>query len=165
MLVLSINCHKPVAPTLDIAVGFRADSITGKYFNSIGILYLSNACSKIGKKYFPLGNPEEVEEHITDYDVIVNATPLGTKEADPMPLGHELLLKLKKTAVIYDLVYARETKLITEAKKRGLRVANGLGMLVNQGALSFKIWNPDVDLEKVKKVMRKAAEKELEKRK
>jgi len=125
---------------------------------------------RIGEKYFPLGNLEEVGEHITDYDVVVNATPLGTKETDPMPLEPELLLRLKKTAVIYDLVYARETELIREAKKHGLRTANGLGMLVNQGALSFQKWNPDVVaepkvLDEVKKVMRETAEKELGKRK
>ena len=31
-----MNCHSPVAPTLDTAVGFRADSMMGRYFSSKG---------------------------------------------------------------------------------------------------------------------------------
>ena len=34
--VVSMNCHKPHAPTLDIATGLRALSTTAKYFNSKG---------------------------------------------------------------------------------------------------------------------------------
>ena len=46
--VASINCHSPVAPALDTAVGLRLDSITGRYFSSRGRLYDSSACSKMG---------------------------------------------------------------------------------------------------------------------
>src|SRR5690606_37971539 len=44
-----INCHKPVAPTLDFALGLSADSITARYFISIGTLYLAKCSSNIGK--------------------------------------------------------------------------------------------------------------------
>jgi len=71
-------------------------------------------------------------------DVIINATPQGLKREDP--LLFDLNLVSKKTA-IYDLVYnPKETRLIKEAKKRGLKAVNGLGMLLYQGAESFKIW-------------------------
>ena len=44
-----MNCHNPVAPTLDFALGLKADSTTAKYFISNGILYLSKCASNIGK--------------------------------------------------------------------------------------------------------------------
>jgi len=43
--------------------------------------------------------------------------------------------------VLYDLVYnPTETALMNAAREAGLRVSNGLGMLVEQAALSFEIW-------------------------
>ncbi|MBM3254123.1 MAG: shikimate dehydrogenase [Candidatus Omnitrophica bacterium] len=71
-------------------------------------------------------------------DIVVNATPLGLKETDPLPVDSQIL---KKGIMVYDLVYNPiETKLLTLAKKKGLRYSNGIGMLLFQGALSFKLW-------------------------
>ena len=43
--------------------------------------------------------------------------------------------------MVYDLVYnPRETKLVREARKQGLKAITGLGMLIEQAALSFEIW-------------------------
>jgi shikimate dehydrogenase len=42
---------------------------------------------------------------------------------------------------IYDLVYnPRETKLVRDARRQGLQATTGLGMLIEQAALSFEIW-------------------------
>ena len=55
-------------------------------------------------------------------------------------------------AFVYDLVYnPRQTKLMQQAQAAGCRTANGLGMLVHQGALAFKLWTgvmPDVEVMK-----------------
>jgi shikimate 5-dehydrogenase len=47
------------------------------------------------------------------------------------------------------------------AQKAGVRVSGGLGMLVNQGALSFEIWFGRRDPGELRRVMRAAAEKAL----
>ena len=47
-LISAINCHNPVAPDLDLALGCNADSTIAKYFNSSGNLNLSNSLSKRG---------------------------------------------------------------------------------------------------------------------
>ena len=71
-------------------------------------------------------------------DLVVNATSLGMREEDELPVDLKLL---SGKPVVYDLVYApAETRFLKEAKKLGLRGANGLGMLVAQAALSFQIW-------------------------
>jgi shikimate dehydrogenase len=76
----------------------------------------------------------------TDADLILNATSLGLKSEDPLPLD-ENLFPLKKTHAVYDMIYKpAETKLLAAAKAAGCRTANGIGMLVQQGAKAFEIW-------------------------
>lgn len=74
------------------------------------------------------------------FDLIVNATPLGMfPNIDGSPLPENL--SLPPNAFIYDLVYnPRETKLVGDAKAQGCRAATGLGMLIEQAALSFQFW-------------------------
>jgi shikimate dehydrogenase len=48
---------------------------------------------------------------------------------------------IKPQTRIYDMVYApMETPLLAEAKARGLKYANGLGMLAAQGEAAFALW-------------------------
>ncbi len=61
---------------------------------------------------------------------------------------------------VYDLVYARETRLLKTAKEQGLTAVNGLGMLINQAAIAFNIWTGK-PLEETKKVMKEAVLAEL----
>lgn len=71
-------------------------------------------------------------------DLLVNATPVGMKEEDPCLVRQELL---HKGLLVYDLIYnPGETRFLAAARQRGARTANGLGMLLYQGALSFEIW-------------------------
>jgi shikimate dehydrogenase len=73
---------------------------------------------------------------VEGFDVVVNATPLGMEgEAPPFDVA-----KLHARQFVYDAVYPFETPLLREARARGLRAAGGLGMLVQQGALSFSLW-------------------------
>jgi shikimate dehydrogenase len=72
--------------------------------------------------------------------LLVNTTPVGMfpgVDASPWPAG----LPLPPNAMVYDLVYnPLETKLVTDARSFGLSAYNGLGMLIEQAALSFEIW-------------------------
>lgn len=87
--------------------------------------------------------------------MIVNATPIGMKgnSADKMPLSLEVLQKLPKDTVIYDIIYnPTKTLLLQKAKDIGLETINGLDMLINQAAKSLEIWTgkmPDVDKMKI----------------
>lgn len=70
--------------------------------------------------------------------LLINATPLGMKEDDPLPFPSDLL---DPSWVVADLLYRpRETPLLSAAKKRGATIIPGIGMLLHQGALSFEIW-------------------------
>lgn len=96
------------------------------------------------------------ELNIQNSDLLINATPLGLKESDPCLIDEKFL---HKNLLVYDLIYnPEETKLLKLAKTKGAKTSNGLGMLLCQGMLSFKIWtNQDAPLE----IMRQALQKEL----
>jgi shikimate dehydrogenase len=71
-------------------------------------------------------------------DLIVNATPLGMNPSDPSPIPTRLLAPHH---MVFDTVYGpSRTSLLRAADEAGARGANGLSMLLHQGALSFSIW-------------------------
>jgi len=73
-------------------------------------------------------------------DLVLNATSLGLKADDVPPLD-EKQFSLKQTRAVYDMIYRpAETQLLAAAKAAGCQTANGLGMLLHQGAKAFQIW-------------------------
>jgi shikimate dehydrogenase len=87
-----------------------------------------------------------VRAQLADIDLIVNATPLGMNPSDPAPIPARLLAPHH---IIFDCVYRpSKTALLRAADEAGARGANGLSMLLHQGALSFSIWfNREAPLE------------------
>jgi shikimate 5-dehydrogenase len=73
---------------------------------------------------------------VEEFDVIVNATPLGMR-GEPPPVE---AARLHEGQFVFDTVYPADTPLLLEARARGAGAAGGLGMLVHQGALSFALW-------------------------
>lgn len=70
--------------------------------------------------------------------VVVNATSAGLKESDPAPVD---LARLPRPAAVFDMVYnPPRTPLLARAAELGLPRANGLAMLVHQGAKSLEAW-------------------------
>jgi shikimate dehydrogenase len=86
---------------------------------------------------------------LAEFDILVNATPLGLKDCDVLPFD---AASLTPDHVVCDLIY-KKTGLIERASERGCRTIDGLGMLLWQGILAFELWTnvaPPVD------IMRKA---------
>ncbi|MFA6130236.1 MAG: shikimate dehydrogenase [Candidatus Omnitrophota bacterium] len=89
-----------------------------------------------GFPIYPVDNIKGLE--IKDKDLLINATPVGLKEEDSCLLENG---QLHSNLFVYDLVYnPAQTKLLVLAKQAGARTSNGLGMLLYQGMLSFRIW-------------------------
>ncbi len=87
----------------------------------------------------------EDRDIVRSVDMVVNATPLGLKESDPLPVEPGLL---RREQVVCDLIYW-DTPLMKEARGKGCKTVNGLGMLLWQGVFAFEIWTgvmPPVDL-------------------
>ena len=76
-----------------------------------------------------------------DISLIVNTTPVGMyPEVEGCPWPVEL--PLPRGAAVYDLIYnPAETVLLRRAREAGLPARNGLGMLVEQAALSLEQWS------------------------
>ncbi len=76
-----------------------------------------------------------------EVDLVLNATSLGLRAEDPLPFATEKF-SLRQTRAVYDMVYRpAETALLRAAKAAGCRTANGLGMLLYQGAKALEIWS------------------------
>lgn len=75
---------------------------------------------------------------IKEADLVVNATPVGMKPADPLLVDPA---DLHPGLLVYDLIYnPPQTSLLAEARARGCRFAHGAGMLLYQGMSAFEIW-------------------------
>jgi len=73
-------------------------------------------------------------------DLLLNATSLGLRSDDPLPVDHSKF-RLERARAVYDMIYRpAETALLKEAKAAGCRIANGLGMLLYQGAGALELW-------------------------
>lgn len=82
---------------------------------------------------------ERVEKWLVGADLLVNATALGLSGNEESPLAD--LSKLPSECVVCDLVYhAGGTSLLRRARARGLRVVDGLSVLIYQGAKAFTLW-------------------------
>jgi shikimate dehydrogenase len=70
--------------------------------------------------------------------LVLNATSLGLKADDPAPLD---LKGIPRPACVYDMIYRPpRTALLRQAAELGIAAANGLSMLVHQGARSLELW-------------------------
>jgi shikimate dehydrogenase len=73
-------------------------------------------------------------------DLLLNATSLGLQARDPSPL-EETRFPIRGAKFVYDMIYRpAETPLLRMAKAAGCRTANGLGMLLYQGAKALELW-------------------------
>lgn len=101
--------------------------------------------------------PSTVKHPLANYfDIIVNATPLGTAGTSMnfAILETEQLLGIK---LVYDLVYnPSETTLIREAKAAEVPTIGGLEMLIAQGVKQFEIWTgSDAPVDAMRAAVRK----------
>lgn len=77
------------------------------------------------------------EKAVIGATLIVNATPIGQHD-DEQPLAADMI---QPSTAVFDLVYRRGgTPWVQAARKKGCPAADGLPMLLEQGALSFQRW-------------------------
>jgi shikimate dehydrogenase len=70
------------------------------------------------------------------FDLAVNATTLGLRAGDPLPLEPGV-----RAGAALDLVYTpEETPWVRRMRERGIPAADGREMLLQQGAAAFRLW-------------------------
>lgn len=76
----------------------------------------------------------------TDIEIILNATSLGLKSGDGLPMDINAY-PLNRADGVYDMIYRPAiTPLLAAAQAAGCQTANGIGMLLYQGAAAFELW-------------------------
>ena len=87
----------------------------------------------------PIGT-EELDDYANSSSFIVNTTSLGQKAGE-----HNNILSFENIGMetfIYDLIYnPKRSSFLEKAVAKGLKVQNGLRMLIEQAACSFQIWH------------------------
>jgi shikimate dehydrogenase len=91
---------------------------------------------------------EEIGAALPKAGLLINTTSLGMHGQPPLELDTRLL---PSHAIVADLVYVPlQTPLLGSARERGLRTADGLGMLLHQAVRGFELWfgrRPEVTAE------------------
>ncbi|MFP4580817.1 MAG: shikimate dehydrogenase, partial [Candidatus Sumerlaeia bacterium] len=90
-------------------------------------------------KTLSFDNTEALRENVATASLVANATSLGLHEGDAFPCPVEAI---PADALVFDAAYTaeRSTAWLRAAANRGNATLDGLGMLVRQGAASFRIW-------------------------
>ena len=83
---------------------------------------------------------EELDDYANSSSFIVNTTSLGQKAGERNNiLSFE---NIEMETFIYDLIYnPKRSSFLEQAEAKGLKVQNGLHMLIEQAAFSFQIWH------------------------
>lgn len=94
-------------------------------------------CARFGSDSVPHAW-EDLGEILGETDLLVNSTSLGMSGQPVLELP---LSRLPETAIVNDIVYVPlETPLLQQARARGLRTVDGLGMLLHQAVPGFERW-------------------------
>lgn len=71
-------------------------------------------------------------------DILINATSIGLN--DPTARVPVVEATLKSEMVVADVIFNPQTEFLKMARRGGCTTLDGLGMLVNQAVIGFKIW-------------------------
>ncbi len=115
---------------------------------------LLNAKTSAGAEYVPWNGTYPIPQ---DADIVVNATSVGMYP-DPNKPDIDYATLMPRMIVCDGVHNPRQTPFLIEAAKRGCETLEGFSMLVNQGAIGFKLWT---GLDAPVEVMKEALEKEF----
>jgi shikimate dehydrogenase len=138
------DADAPLAVVLGAGGGARA-VLFGLLERGFGRILLVNRtyakAEALAESFGPSIEPapwERLPKLLSRCRLLVNTTSLGMRGQPELDID---LAALGNDAVVSDLVYAPlETRLLAQARARGLRTADGLGMLLHQAVRGFSLW-------------------------
>lgn len=121
----------------EISVFSRRNS---KWEQAEELIQKLNQETKCQVRHFDYDDPQVLKDEIHSSAILVNGTSVGMA-----PNVEQCLIQdidcFYEGLMVYDVIYnPEETKLLKLAKEAGCRTANGLYMLLYQGAAAFEIW-------------------------
>lgn len=160
-LVGSGGAATPIAIQLTQS-GIREISIfarNDKFFSQAeeNVNYINNEMKEFGVKanIFQLEDKEAFRREVAESLILANGTSLGMKPLEHLSIIDDVEDVLRKDLVVTDVVYnPQKSKLLKLAEEAGATPINGLGMMLWQGALGFKLLTgEDMPIEEIKKIM------------
>lgn len=101
-----------------------------------------------------LADTQKLAEDVLDSALLLNATGVGMKPLEGQTAITDFDI-IRPDLFVYDVIYTpRETEFLKQARLRGARTSNGLGMLLYQGAAAFEKWTgQEMPIEKIKPIL------------
>jgi shikimate dehydrogenase len=137
--------HKERALELSVPDARARAVVFGLIERGIGRVHLANRtieraqalADQFGARVHPVAW-DGIGDLLPGAGVLVNTTSLGMHGQPALELDAG---RLPSHAIVADLVYVPlETQLLAAARKRGLKTADGLGMLLHQAVRGFELW-------------------------
>ena len=145
-----------------LGLGGAGKAVASYFANSANKMILisrSENDSKYAKKLnASWHNWSEIDNYLKNIDLIINCTSIGySHQKAKSPLSENQILKLKKSTVIFDIIYQpTQTKLLEISEKNGLSTFNGLEMNLEQAVLAYKYTiDTNRTLSEIRKIMNK----------
>ena len=149
------------------SLNIKKITIIARNKNTLDI-FVKSMKNLLSKKVISIEGISNKDKNITSYikeaDLIINTTPIGMNnqniKQESIPLGVRTWDCLSNKTILYDLIYTpRPTEWLKLGLQKNCIIIDGLDMLVEQGALSIKLWSGfnNVPI----KLMKSSAEKHL----
>ncbi len=125
-----------------VAVAFAKAGIGGLHIANRSLDHAAELKDKLcaaGMENVETHPLDALDEVLSQVEVVVNTTPLGMKEGDPLPIPDRFV---EKGRAICDAVYRPgvDTQLVRRSRERGVPIVAGDRMLLYQGVLAQKLW-------------------------
>lgn len=136
---LEARLHIPGAKILIVGAGGAARAAVFGLKDRGAEVYITNRTLEHGQKLARQAKAHYIKRadlKKQQFDVIINATPVGMTNPKDSPLNADEL----NAKVVFDMVYQRETRLLRMAREKNIPVISGEEMFVHQGARQFEIW-------------------------
>lgn len=121
------------------------------------VTYINEEMKSFGVKanIFPLEDKDAFRREVAESAILANGTSLGMKPLDQLSIIDDTLDVLREDLIVTDVVYnPQKTKLLAQAQEGGAKTINGLGMMLWQGALAYKLFTgEDMPVDQVKQIL------------
>lgn len=138
--ILIIGAGGVVKPTLMRIIQSKPESVTVVNRTKSKVTALAQKLKE------QMGYEIKTELESFDFDIVINTTSAGMEpQEDALPIDMideiESLDFINENTAVVDMIYnPPETRFLKEAKKRGARTLNGLGMLIHQGLIAYELF-------------------------